>query len=89
MEFRGFWGLGVGVLGVSVWGLGFGVLGAEDWRNGKEKGNYYHIRGYVLGLYGDNGKQNGNYPVGFGVGVQGFGLGFKVLLSILWGLRTC
>ena len=28
---------------------------------GKEHGNYCVIIGYILGLYGYNGKENGNY----------------------------
>ena len=27
---------------------------------GEENGNYYIIMGYILGLYEDNGKENGN-----------------------------
>ena len=30
----------------------------------KENGNYYSIRGFILGLYRGNGKENGNYYVG-------------------------
>ena len=27
------------------------------WDNGKEKGNYYIIIGYIVGVYGNNGKE--------------------------------
>ena len=50
----------------SNWGLGFRV--------GPFKGIYRDYIGVILGLYGDNGKENGNYYVGFRVS----GLGFRV-----------
>ena len=36
-----------------VQGLGFRV----NRENGKENGNYYNTIGYILGLYGGNGKK--------------------------------
>ena len=32
-----------------------------------QNGSYYSILGYILGLYRDNGKENGNYYLGFRV----------------------
>ena len=35
------------------------------------------VRGVILGLYRDNGKENGNYYLGFSV--QGFGVEGSIL----------
>ena len=47
--------------------------------NYRDYGDYIGMLGYILGFYWDNGKENGNYYLGFIVlGFRVSGLGFRV-----------
>ena len=52
-------------------------------------GFFIGITGYILGLYRDNGKENGNYYLGSRVGVEGWGLGFGFRVYWNFGSLTC
>ena len=62
----------------------------------KKVGNYYNTIGYVLGLYGDNGKENGNCynTIGYILGYMGIMerkwklLSYnRVYIGVIWGSR--
>ena len=66
---RSWWGSGLRVCGVAqlrAQSLACGVQGFRI-QDSEFKGVGAIIMGYILGIYWDNGKENGNYCLGFRV----------------------